>query len=356
MTNERVWGRIRAGCRVGLRCLGGLALVLSLTAATCTSGAGIYVKATPASLAQMAARSALQAYRTETTVSFGDTVTIPLAEGAVDGDLFAATTDMERLVREPWDTLGGYFGPTPDQDTNDIGGDMAMDDTTVELVADCSTLYLRSPFYAHLHDLKHSGNDSDPNKRILRLGEEWGRIDLASTGLRPVDVSRTLTGYPNPDPRELLRLLSDVGGVEELGGKTVRGQPLGGLTAEVRIADLLEVLGTQPARLMDGASGGYTQDLVRRTLALTVPVEVWINDDRLVHQVSFELKTDDIADQTGEDRALLADRLKSAGIVDVDSAYTVDYFDYNESVNIEVPDPTFELSETDMTMPASAAG
>lgn len=356
MTNERVWGHIRARCRVGLRCLGGLALVVTLTAATCTTGASVHLEATPSSLAQAAASTRQGAYRTETTLSFGETVTERLAWGAVDGDRFAATVDLQPLLRALGDQLPGLLSQT-DPGTADTGA--AVDGWTVDMVGDCSALYVRSTVYDYLHALGPPRQDpklmkelEDPElmKELGRLDDEWGHIDLVATGeLRPVHVSSELTPYENPDPRELLDLLlSGVASVEDLGARTVRGQDLAGLTADVHIADLIEVLGQQADEVAGQARNAFERDVVRRTLGMTTPIEVWINDDGLVHRIDFQLALDHIADETGEDRSLLARALTDAGI-HVDRAYTVDYFDHAEKIAIDVPDTTFDLSEHAVT-------
>lgn len=347
VSNEPVWGRVRARCRVGLRCLGGLALIFTLTAATCTIGTRVDLKATPATLAQAAARTAREAYRTETSLSFGNTVSERFARGAVKGELFAATVDLGPLLRALGDELPGLL-PQANPDTGDTGG-AVIKGWTVDMIGDCSALYVRSTVYDYLHALGPPRQDADLMEELGRLDDEWGHIDRVATDeLRPLHVSSHLTPFANPDPRELLDLLSNATRVEDLGGKTSRGQDLAGVMAHVHIADLIEVLGRQPDEVAGQAGDGYEGDVVRRTLGMTTPVEVWINDDGLVHQIGFDLALDHIADETGEDRSLLASGLRHAGI-HVDRAYTVDYFDHAKAVTIEAPDPTFDLSEQAVT-------
>jgi hypothetical protein len=333
MKLRALWHQMRC---LGLKCLIGIAVVLAMGAATCTSGASVDVGATPAALADAAARSAGQPYRTETVLSIGGSPDVVFGTGAINGELFEITVDV-----------GAYFSTVHDLYPELVGEpDEASDDLSMQMVGDTSNLYLRSEFH---HHLQHAANRNfllpkPALEELAKLDERWGRIDRAPyCDLQPTGFQRKLAGVVNPDSQALLGLLSHLDSVEELGTREVRNRAVAGLRVDVDVADLLEALGQPPDALRRRADG-LTSELVSRTLTMTTPIDVWVDDEGLVRRIRIGFDSEAIAEELGEDPSSLANRLMAAGFTDVDKTYTIDFFGYGQSVPIKLPDNVVGLT------------
>jgi hypothetical protein len=259
-------------------------------------------EATPAYLAAAAERSQSQPYRMEMRESFAGGDEVVVETGEWDGERFHLRQDLGAPLGEVLPNAGDV-------------------DLSIETAGDGSTLYLRLP-----KELAAGfGIVSIPpfGDLIDRLGGGWGRVDLDH-------LADLLPGLEDPtgavgmyDPRVFVDVVTKSTDVEDLGEAEIRGVPVRGLAAEVPFADLLAAQGLSPGS-------------IEAVNDLMVPIEVWVDRDRLVRRVSFKYRVDGFTEPDG----------KEPGTFRPDVSFTVDLFDYSdESIDVELPTDADDITD-----------
>jgi hypothetical protein len=338
--------------RRGLALTVGIVTLFSVTAACGddTSGSeesaggdviagAVEFQATSQFLDKASERSLNEPYRIDVSMSMdiaggGDELSAeaPIMTGEQAGTSYEMTMDMGEWL----DEMPGGAAST------------GVDDWTVEMAGDPSTMYIRAPVYAALAEQPGVG-DLGPVGELAVLGDSWGRVDLQALGdLSLTDVQSTV-GSPNgADPRAILDLVANADDVEELGTDEVDGVGVNGLGASVSLGDMLEAQGTDVEKFVQQMSANMAglgevdstalADVMQTIADALVPFEVWVDGDGYVRRVSYEMDTLDIFDGTS-----IGDTLEDEGLEAFSVGTTTDYSDYgDDSIAIELPPPGAE--------------
>ena len=174
----------------------------------------------------------------------------------------------------------------------------------VEAVLDGLVMYMRFPLLSRLPDSPLEG-------------KPWVKLDLRRAAhIGGFDLEE-LTQFTSNDPRESLRLLEAVGGtLEVLGQEEVHGVD----TTHYRTSvDLRRYEQLVPASQRE-RFGSMLDQLVEQSGVRTIPVEVWVDGDSLVHRMTMTLSSTDPS--TGQS---------------TDASMRFELYDYGEPVSIALP-------------------
>ncbi|HEX2577954.1 MAG TPA: hypothetical protein VHK88_16515, partial [Aquihabitans sp.] len=204
-----------------------------------------------------------------------------------------------RLTTDLGSLIGMFEGPTGES----MAGEMDM-------VVDGDTVYVRSPLFA----------------MISEGDEEWVSLPAGE-----LDSAGGFGSGTTSDPGAFLSFLEGAGTVEEVGTEDVRGVATTHVRADL---DMAKVLEQAPAQ--DG------EDLTEQLEGLgldpddlgTVPAEAWIDGDGHVRRFTM---TYDLGALGGEEAE------------DVSTTIDVELYDFDQPVEIELPDPS-EVGELDPSM------
>ncbi len=230
------------------------------------------------------------------------------AEGAFDNESGQGrmTMDMGELYASMGD-LGGESG-------------LPEDAGIMEMVIDGDTVYIKSPLFSSL-----GGEEGKP----------WMKTDvgeLSSSG-------GIAGGSAGTDPAAFLDFFEAVGDdVTEVGTEEVRGVETTHLTATIDAERLVAEADPEEAAELEeqleslGAAGeAFT----------SIPAEVWIDEDGYVRKFTM---TFDLSEAVAEGGSDAEDPMFDMG--DVTISQTIELYDFNEPVDIEIPDPS-KVSELD---------
>ena len=331
MTNR--FGTVRRGA--------GLLVVAAMVGA-CGSdegeGAGgddVVIEATPAFLSEAAQRSEESSRRMEMTVSVDGGEPVPMVTAEVDGDRSHVEMDMGELTA----TLAEQAGE-PTQG-------FPVDDMTMEIVGDGDVLYLRTPIFAMVED-QEPGALGEIGPALAELRDQWGRVDMAALGdVVPADVQEAVTGQGG-DPSAFFDLVANAEGVEDLGEDEVDGDAVTGLSADVPYADMLASSGTDADALAEAMPGEGAEAVQSALADLTLPMEVWVDDEGLVRRMGYSLDMGELVEALD----IPADEVPEDEMFAVD--YTVDVFDYGaDDIEVTVPEDATDISEAFARLMAS---
>jgi hypothetical protein len=203
----------------------------------------------------------------------------------------------------------------------------ATGDLTMHMIGDTSTQYLQTSIFAA------SGGALPPGAEPLaEIDDTWGRIDLAALGLAPEDVQSALGGQ-GASPQALLDVVAGAGEPEELGDDEIRGEPVTGLRADVRIGDVMAASaasGADPDQLgLEGADGPVADE--------TIPFEVWVGDDGLVRRISYDFDFEQLAQLSGQE-------VPPTGAPET-IGYDMDLYGYGDVAPITTPTDAIDVTE-----------
>jgi hypothetical protein len=247
--------------------------------------------------------------------------------GEVDGDRYASTMDMGGMTSAMAEQSGQSVDPAFEQSL------------TMEMVGDASEQYIRSAIFDHAIELQPDAF-GPAGEDLAQLGDQWGRIDLGALGdAVPADVQEAVTGQ-GTDPSAFFDLVAAAEGVEELGDDEIDGVAVTGLSADVGFADMLESSGADAEALAEAMPGGDMEQVMGAMGDLTMPLEVWVDDEGLVRRMSYELDMEELAtaldipeEELGED-----DRFALG--------YTVDVTDYGaDDIDIRFPEDSIDVTD-----------
>ncbi len=119
-----------------------------------------------------------------------------------------------------------------------------------------------------------------------KLGDTWGRISLS--GLPGFGASSTSSQYVSTDPAAMLDYLRATGTVTDEGPDTLNGVAT---THYHAVVDLARYAASLPAA-QQAAAEQLVQGYQQVAGSSTFPIDVWIDDAKLVRQVNFELSLD----------------------------------------------------------------
>lgn len=145
----------------------------------------------------------------------------------------------------------------------------------IEAVLDGFVMYMRFPLLTRVPDSPLGG-------------KSWVKIDLRRAAKVGGFDLEQLTQFTSNDPRESLRLLEAVGGtLEVLGEEEVHGVD----TTHYRTSiDLRRYEQLVPAAQRE-RFGSMLDELVEESGLSTIPVEVWVDDESLVHRMTMTLSS-----------------------------------------------------------------
>lgn len=174
----------------------------------------------------------------------------------------------------------------------------------IEAVLDGLVMYMRFPLLSRL-----GGSPFE--------GKKWLKVDLRqAAGIAGMDLDQLMQLSSN-DPRDMLQVLRAVGGELELVGR----EELRGLeTIHYRTTvDLRKYAQLAPASQRKQVRS-MLDELVRQSGLRTMPLDVWVDDESLVHRMTMELS---VAQPGSAEPAKVSMRW--------------DLYDYGEPVAIAVP-------------------
>lgn len=173
-------------------------------------------------------------------------------------------------------------------------------DEPMEMIVDGTTAYLRVPMLEMLTGT--SGWLRASAEELGASGESFG------------------LGAGASDPSQLLETLRGVAGdVVEVGPEEVRGVSTTRYRATIDLAEALEAAPEAQRERLEAQLDGFGTD------GVTLPVEVWIDDDGLPRRMSIDLAG----------VAEMANELGPGGR----ASMTIEFFDYGDDITIELPDP-----------------
>lgn len=215
------------------------------------------------------------------------------------------------------------FGAIFESVADDMPTEMQGMDMTMEMISEGTDLYIRAPFFAAMAE--DAGGAAGPLGAFATSGDGWGYVDGSQIpGVTAGQISGTF-GIGGADPSAFFDLLTDVEGAEAIGTEEIRGVGSVGVRAEVSVAELMAAQGTDTSQLpvsgVDFAS-------------MTMPIEVWIDNDGFVRRIVMDISPEtfaDAAESSGQD--LDPDMLGG-----FEMSMTMEMFDYAATdIVIEVP-------------------
>ena len=222
---------------------------------------------------------------TMTIVAMGEAVEVT-AEGGFDGDQAVITVDLGAALGGLAEETGGSMPPGFDE--------------PMTIVVDGTTTYVKVPMLS-----------------MLTGTQGWLSVSAEDMGVAGDTLG--LGVGPSANPAQLVESLRGASDeLEELGPDEVRGVQ----TTRYRVVvDLEEAAAQLPAE----AREAYRQQ-VAGLGATTLPFEVWVGDDGLVHRMAM-----DFADLVGQVEGDELEGLESGSIL-------LELFDHGADVEVEVPD------------------
>ena len=180
---------------------------------------------------------------------------------------------------------------------------------TQEMIFDQFTIYMRSELFG-------AG---------LESGKKWLKFDLAKVG-KDLGIDLAQLGQVGQDPSQSMQMLKAVGGdVKKVGEEKVRGVDTTHYSAKV---DFEKYPAAVPAS--DRAAVKKSIDnLIKLTGQRTVPVDVWVDDDKVVRRFGQTIKT----------------KLPGAGSMQM--KMIMDFYDFGTKVDVKKPpaDQVQDISE-----------
>lgn len=174
----------------------------------------------------------------------------------------------------------------------------------IEMVIDGDTIYMKSSLFSML------GQDDKP----------WLKVDSAE-----LDKSGALSGSSQTDPAAFLEFFESASdNVEKVGTEEVRGVETTHLTATLDLQKLLaDASGDQKAELEAQLEGlGAAADSFK-----SIPAEAWVDADGYVRKFKMTFDFSSAAEEVPD-------------LGEVSMSITVELYDFDEPVDIEVPDPS----------------
>jgi len=150
-----------------------------------------------------------------------------------------------------------------------------------------------------------------------QFGKEWTRVDMVEA-YRQIGVDLELIQQPgSQDPRQLLAQMKNTAGeIERVGTEEVRGVETTHYKGDV---DLRKAIDQAPPDKRDEAERSI-EKIIDITGAEGFPMEVWVDDDKLVRKLRMQMKLNNPA---------------FGGEMDMDMS--MELFDYGTQVTIDVP-------------------
>lgn len=222
-------------------------------------------------------------------------------EMKVDG-AFDNTTGQGTMTLDLGDFLGGFMG----------GG---KDAGRIEMILDGEAVYMKSPLFSEL---------SGSKKEWLK-GDAADLEDSSGGGLAP-----GMSG----DPTKFLDFLEGAGdGLDELGREDVRGVSTTHFHTELDIAKLMEDASPQERADLEESLGSLGTDGTFDSL----PADAWVDDQGYVRRFELVFDFSKLADAgSGTD----------ADLAGVTMTMTIELYDFNEPVTVQIPDPA-DVGELD---------
>ncbi len=219
------------------------------------------------------------------------------AEGAFDsvGERAQMTVDLSSLasmLESFGDALGG----------NMAGGTGSPDDWKLDLIMDGDVVYAKVPPFASAQ---------------VPGGKSWIKGDLQTLSRAGGDAV-DLGSLGGSDPRDVLEVLKAVSGtIETVGRESQRGVDTTHYRATLDLAALMRLgAGKQAA-----AALGDLDQLLEQSGLTSIPIDVWVDDDGLLRRMD------------------LAFSMSQPGQGEASASITLELFDYDEPVSIELPPP-----------------
>jgi hypothetical protein len=218
--------------------------------------------------------------------------------GAFDS---AAEQSEMSLDMSSFASFFGAFGAG----SSGAGGDLTDPELwKIDAVLDGLVMYMRFPLLSRLPDAPFKGKD-------------WVKIDLRrAAGTAGFDLDQ-LKEFTSNDPRDMLRMLQAVGGeLQELGEEELHRVDT---THYGTTVDLLRYKKLFPPSQREKV-GSMLDELVKQSGLREIPVEVWVDEDSLVHKMTMTMS----ATQPGTGQSF-------------EASMRFELYDYGEPVDIDVP-------------------
>ena len=193
--------------------------------------------------------------------------------------------------------MGGLLGPL----ASSLGGPNS-DGSTIEMVTDGDTVYLKSPLFSAL-----GGSD-----------KPWMKADSSQLSGDGAQVS----GGLQSDPGAFVDFLKGAGGeLETVGREDVRGVPTTHLRTELDLAKMSSDLPEAERQKLDDQLSGL--GAAGATLN-AIPAEAWVDDNGYVRRFRLDM-SDMVASGTSSSMGMTME---------------IEMYDFNEPVEVQIPDPS----------------
>ncbi|HEX6236277.1 MAG TPA: hypothetical protein VFZ68_03735 [Acidimicrobiales bacterium] len=300
-------------------------------------------EATAGFLASAAERSSATVHRFEVEISMvmrdpasGADIdfTGQVGYGEQQGDRMSMVMDMGSMMEEMVPQMGEPMPP-----------EMAALDFTMEMVVDPETLYMRAPFLAQLSEMfEAEGMPADMMGPFGRMGDGWGRIDVAALGdsYGMADLQSALSGAQFGDPTVYLDLVAGADQVRELGDDEIRGVEVRGVAADVSVGEMLDQQGIDPEEYVSQFAGPGLPgagEVLDEFFTGTLPMAVWVDGDGYVRRLSVDMDLSELFSSLDLPSAPPGDLEMSFGT-------SIDFFDYgDESISVEPPEDSVDVTD-----------
>jgi hypothetical protein len=287
--------------------------------------------ATASYLTTIAEQSAAEPYRVEMDLAIdaaGEHVEVDnLLTGATDGEQASFHFDMSSLLEDI--PGGGAFDP---------------DQMTMDMVTDGSLLYIKAPVFGALSEMMATQGASEeelgPLAGLTAVADQWGSVDPAALG-GDTNIGDIVgeAGAHGGDPRQFLDLVSEATDPHELGDDVIKSTRVRGLGATITFEDMLAAQGRDADEFVEQTTGGQPVPpaMVDELLQMEIPVEVWVDSEDHVRQVSLDLDMGALMSAAGADDAESAN---------ASFRMTMDFFDYSaDDIAIEVPEASVDITD-----------
>jgi hypothetical protein len=248
-----------------------------------------------------------------------------VGEGEFDGQRSRVLMDFGKILAP---SLGGKAEKVADR--------LGVDDLSLEVKADRSKTYMRSPFLAAAGDVIPSGTNLGAMQSLIdafdKVGDGWGVIDnhRLQAEFPDLPVSQSVGAM---DASAYFKLLGATEKVRELGADTINGANVTGLAAEITLGDMMKAQGVDFNKMIPGGARGVDKALI--------PVKVWIDGDNHIRRVEMTMGGDPLREavkEAGEDPD------DFGPLVNNEIKQTIDISDYGDT-SIKVALPTSDLTD-----------
>jgi hypothetical protein len=269
----------------------------------------------------------------------------PFAYGELGEGRTRVVIDYGVMIEAMMGQVASAFGGS----SEDLAAELGLDDLTIEMVGDAGTTFIRMPMFGAIASLDPSAVAA--YGPIGELGDGWGYVDNARLGeLLPRAVLDGLADAQTVDPEQLAGLLRSVEGeVTAVGRTEIRNVAVTHLAGTVTLGDILASDGSSLSDLT-GQELDLDAPVLEEVLRASVPIDVYVDDEGRLRRFAY---TVDLAPPLNQAIAATGQAM-AVGVFTY--GLTVDLFDYDAEITVDLPSRDGAVDLTDWLLSAGVAG